>query len=64
MGEQAPDFTLNYFEGGLKSIKFSDLKGKPAFISVVPSLDTPVCQLQTKKFNEQLGALGDKVTSR
>jgi len=62
-GQQAPDFTLNYFEGGLKSIKLSDLKGKPAFISVVPSLDTPVCQLQTKKFNEQLGALGDKVTA-
>jgi thiol peroxidase len=63
VGQQAPDFTVHYFEGGLKSIKLSDLKGKPSFISVVPSLDTPVCQLQTKKFNEQLGALGDKVNS-
>ncbi len=63
VGQQAPDFTVHYFEGGLKSIKLSDLKGKPAFISVVPSLDTPVCQVQTKKFNEQLGALGDKVNS-
>jgi thiol peroxidase len=62
-GQQAPDFTLHYFEGGLKTIKLSDLKGKPSFISVVPSLDTPVCQLQTKKFNEQLAALGDKVNA-
>jgi thiol peroxidase len=62
VGQQAPDFTLHYFEaGGLKTIKPSDLKGKPAFISVVPSLDTPVCQVQTKKFNQELAGLGDKV---
>src|SRR6478735_9340375 len=63
VGQQAPDFTVHYFEGGLKSIKLSDLKGKPSFISVVPSLDTPVCQIQTKKFNEQVGALGDKINA-
>ena len=51
VGQQAPDFTIHYFEGGLKTIKLADLKGKPSFISVVPSLDTPVCQTQTKKFN-------------
>ena len=62
-GQQAPDFTVYYFEGGLKPIKLSDLKGKPSFISVVPSLDTPVCQIQTKKFNEQLAALGDRVNA-
>ena len=62
-GQQAPDFTLHYFEGGLKPIKLADLKGKPTFISVVPSLDTPVCQMQTKKFNEQLAALGDRVNA-
>src|SRR5262245_56520078 len=55
IGQPAPDFTVHYFEGGLKTIKLSDLKGKPSIISVVPSLDTPVCQMQTKKFNEQLG---------
>src|SRR5207253_6203123 len=49
--------------GGLKTIKLSDLKGKPSFISVVPSLDTPVCQVQTKKFNEQLAALGDRINA-
>ena len=63
VGQQAPDFTVYYFEGGLKPIKLSDLKGKPSFISVVPSLDTPVCQVQTKKFNEQLAALGDRVNA-
>src|SRR3954451_8071141 len=63
VGQPAPDFTIHYFEGGLKTIKLADLKGKPAFISVVPSLDTPVCQIQTKKFNEQLAALGDKVNA-
>ena len=61
VGAAAPDFTLHYFEGGLKTIKPADLKGKPTLISVVPSLDTPVCQIQTKKFNEQLGALGNRI---
>ena len=60
-GQPAPDFKLHYFEGGLKTITPADLKGKPTILSVVPSLDTPVCQTQTKKFNEQLGALGDKI---
>ena len=63
-GQSAPDFALRAFEnGGLQTIKPADLKGKPTIISVVPSLDTPVCQLQTKKFNEQLGALGGKVNA-
>src|SRR4029453_4069447 len=63
VGQPAPDFTLHYFDGGLKTIKLSDLKGKPSFISVVPSLDTPVCQTQTKKFNQELSALGDKINA-
>jgi thioredoxin-dependent peroxiredoxin len=63
VGQPAPDFTIHYFEGGLKTIKLADLKGKPAFISVVPSLDTPVCAIQTKKFNEQLAALGDRINA-
>jgi len=62
-GEQAPDFTVHYFDGGLKTISLADLKGKPTFISVVPSLDTGVCQIQTKKFNEQLAALKDRVNA-
>ncbi|HTQ39354.1 MAG TPA: thiol peroxidase [Pirellulales bacterium] len=63
VGAAAPDFTLHYFEGGLKTIKPADLKGKPTLISVVPSLDTPVCALQTKKFNEQIGVLGDRINA-
>jgi len=62
-GQPAPDFTVYYFEGGLKPIKLGDLKGKPSIISVVPSLDTGVCATQTKKFNQELAALGDKVNA-
>ena len=62
-GGPAPAFKLHYFEGGLKTLTNDDLKGKPTILSVVPSLDTPVCQMQTKKFNEQLGTLGDKVNA-
>lgn len=61
VGQPAPDFKLHYFEGGLKELKLSDLKGKPTLLSVVPSLDTPVCQTQTKKFNQSMGELGDRV---
>ena len=60
-GQQAPEFTSHRFEGGLKTVTLADLKGKPTLISVVPSLDTPVCQKQTKTFNTELSSLGDKV---
>lgn len=63
VGQPAPDFTVRYFEGGLKTISKADLAGKPTLISVVPSLDTGVCAMQTKKFNEQLSALGDKINA-
>jgi thiol peroxidase len=63
VGQQAPPFTLHYYEGGLKTITLDDLKGKPSLISVVPSLDTPVCQTQTKRFNEELAAMGDKINA-
>jgi thiol peroxidase len=64
VGQQAPDFTLHAYEGGaMKTIKRADLKGKPTIISVVPSLDTPVCQTQTKKFNEQLAAYGERINA-
>lgn len=64
VGSPAPDFTLHLFkDGALKSITPADLKGKPTIISVVPSLDTPVCQTQTRRFNQELGALGDKINA-
>jgi thiol peroxidase len=62
VGAKAPDFKLHNFDkGALVTVTPADLKGKPTILSVVPSLDTPVCQVQTKKFNEQLSALGDRV---
>lgn len=64
VGAAAPDFDLMaYTSGGMQHIRKADLAGKPAIISVVPSLDTPVCQTQTKVFNERLSALGDRVTA-
>jgi thiol peroxidase len=64
VGQQAPNFKLHAYEaGGMKTITPADLKGKPTILSVVPSLDTPVCQTQTKKFNDQLGSLGDRVNA-
>jgi thiol peroxidase len=62
VGQACPDFTLRAFENGsMNLIKPADLKGKPTIISIVPSLDTGVCAIQTKKFNEQLGSMGDKI---
>jgi thiol peroxidase len=63
VGQPAPDFKLHYFEGGMKTVSLADVKGKPTILSVVPSLDTPVCQMQTKKFNESLGQFGDKINA-
>ena len=61
VGQPAPDFKLHYFEGGLKEVKLADLKGKPTILSVVPSLDTPVCSAQTVRFAKDLEAMGDKI---
>src|SRR4051812_23326857 len=61
VGQQAPDFKM--VDTTLSAVTLDSLKGKPTFISVVPSLDTPVCQIQTKKFNQELAALGDKINA-
>lgn len=63
VGSSAPAFTLHYADGGLQALTLEDVKGKPTIISVVPSLDTAVCAVQTKKFNEELASLGDKVNA-
>lgn len=64
VGQPAPDFTLHTFgANGLETITLSDLKGKPSIISVVPSLDTAVCQLQTKRFNQELSTLSGQVNA-
>lgn len=62
-GQPAPDFALHHFDNGMQTVTLKDLAGKPTIISVVPSLDTGVCQMQTKAFNEKLAALGDKINA-
>ncbi len=60
VGDKAPDFTV--LDKDLREVKLSDFAGKVKIISVTPSLDTPVCDLQARRFNEEAGALGDKVS--
>ncbi|MGP8244260.1 MAG: thiol peroxidase [Bryobacteraceae bacterium] len=50
-GDPAPDFTL--VDNALKPVTLKDTGGNVRIISVVPSLDTPVCDAQTKRFNEE-----------
>jgi thiol peroxidase len=49
-GDAAPDFSV--VDNGLKPVTLKDTGNRVRIISVVPSLDTPVCDAQTKKFNE------------
>ncbi len=59
VGEMAPDVTLS--DNGFNPVKISDSNGKVRLISVVPSLDTGICDLQTKRMNEEAINLGDDV---
>ncbi|HTX34433.1 MAG TPA: thiol peroxidase [Bryobacteraceae bacterium] len=54
-GDQAPDFLL--VDNGLKPVTLKDTGHQVRIISVVPSLDTPVCDAQTKRFNEEAAKL-------
>ena len=51
VGSQAPDFQV--LAGDLSPVTLDTFKGKTKLISVVPSLDTPVCDQQTRRFNEE-----------
>lgn len=55
LGDAAPDFTLT--DNSLKPITLADTGHNVRIISVVPSLDTPVCDAQTKRFNEETAKL-------
>ena len=59
VGQQAPDFTL--VANDLSKVSLSDSTGKVRIISVVPSIDTAVCSLETKRFNTELDKLPDSV---
>ena len=56
-GDLAPDAVL--VANDLSEVSLSSFKGKKVILSVVPSLDTPVCDLQTKKFNQEALKLPD-----
>ena len=58
-GDNAPDVTL--VANDLSEVKLSSFKGKKVILSVVPSLDTPICDLQTKRFNLEASGLPDVV---
>ena len=55
VGESAPDFEV--VDNGLTAVRFSSYNGKVCIISSVPSLDTPVCDMETRKFNDMAGNL-------
>src|SRR4051794_10958814 len=58
VGDKAPDFSC--VGAGLSVVSLTDSAGKARLFSVVPSLDTPVCNKQTRRFSEEIQALGDK----
>lgn len=57
-GDTAPDFEC---VTGLEVKTLASTPKKARMFSVVPSLDTPVCSLQTKRFDEAIGGLKDQV---
>ena len=56
VGDTAPDFTV--VDNDLNPLKLSDTKGKRVFLTV-PSLDTPVCDTEVRRFNQEAAKLGD-----
>lgn len=59
VGEKAPDVEL--LDNDLNSVKISSFNGKVVVISAVPSLDTPTCDMETRRFNTEAAKLGDPV---
>jgi len=54
-GDKAPGFTV--LDGNLAEVRLEDFKGRMKVISVTPSLDTPVCDLQLRRFNHEAASL-------
>ncbi|MGD2186723.1 MAG: thiol peroxidase, partial [Desulfobacterales bacterium] len=59
VGDKAPEVEL--LDNDLNPIKLSSFQGKVCVIASVPSLDTPVCDMETRRFNETAGQLGADV---
>jgi thiol peroxidase len=58
-GDRAPDVEL--IDNDLQPVKLSAFQGKVRILSSVPSLDTPVCDMETRRFNSAAGGLGEDV---
>ena len=58
-GALAPDCTL--LDNDLKEVRLSDWADKVRVIATVPSLDTPVCDMETRRFNAEAASLGGDV---
>jgi thiol peroxidase len=58
-GDSAPDFEV--LDSDLLPVRLSSFKGKVCVISAVPSLDTSVCDVETRRFNEEAGQLSPDV---
>jgi len=58
-GDAAPDFQV--VDNGLQPVTLATDAGKVRLITVVPSLDTPVCDTMTRQFNQQAAELPDSV---
>jgi thiol peroxidase len=61
VGDKAPEFRLANNLFSINTVTLADSAGKTRLISVVPSLNTGICDAQTRRFNEELGKYGDKV---
>jgi thiol peroxidase len=60
VGYAAPDFVV--IDNNLAPVRFSSYRGKTCIISSVPSLDTPVCDTETRKFNGEASRLGPQIS--
>jgi thiol peroxidase len=59
VGDRAPDFGV--LDNNLSSVSLGAYKGKVCIISAVPSLDTPVCDMETRRFNEEAANLSKDI---
>jgi thiol peroxidase len=61
VGDQAPSFKV--VDKNFSPVKLSDFADQTLLISVVPSLDTGVCSIQTKRFNDEAATLPKNITT-
>jgi thioredoxin-dependent peroxiredoxin len=57
VGDNAPDFVLQ--DAALADVRLGDSAGKTRIVVAIPSLDTPVCAMETKRFNDEAAKLGN-----